>query len=85
MINLMFDEWLLFNLILGLYVQQVVIFGVMVIGEVFFMLIVVGDVFCLVKFFISDLVFIQLSILFVVGIDYKIEFVMVGLIEFLIV
>ncbi|HCE6972234.1 TPA: hypothetical protein NH097_006538, partial [Pseudomonas aeruginosa] len=55
-INLTLDEWLLPNLILGLYAQQVAIPGVTVTGEALPTPIAVGDVFRLAKPFISDLV-----------------------------
>ena len=82
-INLTLDEWLLPNLILGLYAQQVAIPGVTVTGEALPTPIAVGDVFRLAKPFISDLVLTQSSTPLVAGTDYKIESATAGLIEFL--
>ncbi|MGM2799569.1 hypothetical protein, partial [Bacillus cereus group sp. Bce004] len=78
-INLTLDEWLLPNLILGLYAQQVAIPGVTVTGEALPTPIAVGDVFRLAKPFISDLVLTQSSTPLVAGTDYKIESATAGL------
>lgn len=82
-LNLTLDEWLLPNLILGLYAQQIAIAAATVTGEALPSPIAAGEMFRLAKPYISDLVLTASSTALVAGTDYRIESANAALIEFL--
>ncbi len=82
-LNLTLDEWLLPNLVLGLYAKQIAIAGATVSGEALPSPIAVGDVFRLDNPFIDDLVLSKTGGPLVLGTDYEIESPNAALVKFL--